>query len=168
MPDHADAFVAGFTAGLFFGKVAAAFLQFHRSGAGGTDGFRHGDVDGVELVIARQFFDDGIAAVVFKNDEMPDEVEETALLKYAAQQHFKLRHGGGRDGFTVNRAPRHEAFLVRADGADTRLQPVGNNQHGVVVEERRNLLLVGLELRERLPDVGVFVRRIFQLNDAQR
>ena len=36
------------------------------------------------------------------------------------------------------------------------------------MEERRDLLLVCLKLRERLPDVGVFVRRIFQFNDAQR
>ena len=119
-------------------------------------------------MIARQFFDDGIAAVVLKHDEMPDEIQKTALIEHAAQQNFKLRHGGGRDGFAVNGAPRHEAFLVRADGADARLQPVGNNQHGVVDEQRRNLLLVSLELCERLPDVGVFVRRIFQFNDAQR
>ena len=108
------------------------------------------------------------AAVILEHDEMPDEIQKTALVEHATQQNFKLRHGGGRDGFAVNRAPRHEAFLVRADRADARLQAVGNNQHRVVDEQRRDLLLVGLELRERLPDVGVFVRRIFQFNDAQR
>ena len=70
---------------------------------------------------------------------------------------------GGR-----NTRPRHEAFFVSADGADARLQAVGNNQHRVVDEQRRDLLLVGLELCERLPDVGVFIRRIFQFNDAKR
>ena len=122
----------------------------------------------MKLVIARQFFDDAIAAVVLEHDEMPDEVKKAAFIEHAAQQHFKLRHGGGRDGFAVNGAPRHEAFLVRADGADARLQAVGNNQHRVVDEQRRDLLLVGLKLLERLPDVGVFVRRIFQFDDTQR
>ena len=56
-----------------------------------ADGFGHGDVDGVELVIARQLLDDAIAAVVLKHDEMPDEVEKTALVKHAAQQDFQLR-----------------------------------------------------------------------------
>ena len=168
MPDDADALVARLAAGLFLGEVTGAFLQRHRPGAGGADGFGHGDIDGVELVVARQLLDDAIAAVILEHDEMPDEIEETPFVEHAAQQHFQLREFGGRDGFAINGAPRHEAFLVRADRADARLQAVGNNQHGVVDEQRRDLLLVGLELRERLPDVGVLIRRILQLDDAQR
>ena len=105
----------------------------------------------VKLVVTRYLFDDRIPAVVLEDDEMADEIEKPPFVEHAAQQHFQLRHGGGRERFAVNGAPRHEAFFIRADGADARFQAVGNYQHGVVDKQRRNLLLVGLELVERLP-----------------
>ena len=122
----------------------------------------------MKLMIARQFFDDAAAAVILEYDEMPDQGKKPALVKHAPQQDFKLWHRGGRDGFAINRAPRHEPFLIGADGANACLQAVGNYHHRVVDEKRRDLLFVCLELLERLPDVGIFVRCILQFDDTQQ
>jgi hypothetical protein len=49
-----------------------------------------------------------------------------------------------------------------------RLAAVGDDQHLVVLEGVRDLLLVGLNLVVGLPDVGVFVGRVLQLDQHQR
>ena len=69
-------------------------------------------------MVARHFLDDRSAPVIFKHDEMADQIKKPALVEHAAEQHFQLRHGDGRNRLAFNCPPRHEAFLVRADRAD--------------------------------------------------
>ena len=63
-------------------------------------------------------------------------------------------------------APGLEPLLPRGEGADARLEAVGDDQQGVVREERGNLCLVGLKLLEGRPDGGVLVGRVLELDDA--
>jgi hypothetical protein len=55
-----------------------------------------------------------------------------------------------------------------ADSEPMRVRAVGDHQHLVVLEQVRDLRLVGLDLLEGLPDVGVHVGRVLQLDDHQR
>ena len=77
----------------------------------------------------------------------------------------------GRSGRIVaagNGAPRLEPFLAGAERADARLHAVGGDQHRIGIEQRRDLRLIGLQLVERRPDVGVLVGRVLQFDDGQR
>jgi len=114
----------------------------------------------MKLVVAASFFDDALPHRL-EHDKCRTRSRKRRLSNTPRNSNFKLWHGGGRDGFAVNRAPRHEAFLVRADGADARLQAVGNNQHRVVDEQRRDLLLVGFGTVRTPARCRVFRPRIF-------
>ena len=171
MPDHTNAPVARRAAGLPARHVTAVRF-FHPVGcrrARRPQRFRHRHVDRVELVVAGHLFDDHARSRVgFKHDEMPNQVQKSALLEHAPQHDLQLRHGWRRNRLAGNRPPRHEPFPVGADCPDPRLQPVRNHQHRVVNEERRNLEFVGLELIERAPDVGALIRCVLQLDHRQR
>src|SRR5713101_3362051 len=64
-------------------------------GTRGRDRRLDGAADSVELVIARHLLRDS-ATVVLVNDEVADEVEETALLEDAADGNLQLREQRGR------------------------------------------------------------------------
>jgi hypothetical protein len=68
----------------------------------------------------------------------------------------------------VNRAPGHEALAVGRERTQQRLAAVGHHQRLVGLEDVRDLRLVGLDLVEGLPHVGVQVGRVLQLDQHQR
>src|SRR5437867_1947637 len=113
--------------------------------ASGAKRFFHGRVYGVKLMIARHFLRD-CRAVVLEHEKMADKIEKSPLIEHAAKQNLELRHRSGSNCLTGYRAPRHEAFAVRTDGSDTRIQPIGNDQDGIIGEERWNLRFVRLQL----------------------
>jgi hypothetical protein len=83
-------------------------------GYGASDGF----VDGMELVVACHLFGD-FFAVYFKDDEVVQEVEEAVFFKDAFDDDFEFCGAFGDDGFSINRAPRHEPFPIGGEGADS-------------------------------------------------
>ena len=59
---------------------------------GGPECLVHGDADGVELVIACHLFDERAAAVVLKDGEVAQEVEEIVGCEDARQHHLQFGH----------------------------------------------------------------------------
>ena len=91
-----------------------------------------------------------------------------SLLEQPRDQHLQFQHRGRGYVVALDRPPRLEPFLVGRQRADAGLQPVGDDQHLVVDEQRRDLLLVGLQLVEGVPDRGVLVAGVLQFDHAQR
>jgi hypothetical protein len=136
-------------------------------GLRGRDGGLHGAPDRVELVIAGELLHDAVV-VGLVDDEVAQEIEEAPLLEDPAQHHLELGHRGRRELFTLDGAPRRVALAVRGDRADARVDAVGDQQERVEHEERRQLVLVGLQLVEGRPDRGLFVGRVLQLDERER
>ena len=65
-------------------------------------------------------------------------------------------------------APWLEPFLASGQGADARLDAIGDDQQGVVREQGRQFSLVGLALLPCRPDGGFLVSRVLQLQQHQR
>ncbi len=170
MPDHADTAVAGGSARLMAGEVPAGAVAEGVAGCrgAGAESFLDSDADGVELVIAGHFLEQHAAGVFLEDNEVVDKIEKTPFFKHTAKQDIQLWHRGRRNGLALDGAPWHETLFVGGDGADAGFQAVGDYQKGIVGEDRGDLLLVGLELVESIPDGGVFVGRVFQLEDGQR
>ena len=107
------------------------------------------------------------AAVVLKDDEIQDVIEKATVVKQAFDQRFQF--GGSRRGdfFARDRPPGHKAIPPAAEHARPRLQPVGNHQQFIGGKERRNVLLVGLQLVEGVVDRDVFIARILQFQHGQ-
>ncbi len=120
----------------------------------------------VELVVAGDDLPN--LGVVLERDEVPDEVEEAALLKDALGRHLQAVGGLRRQLPPLDRPPRQEPLSGRGKRAHARVHPVRHDDHLVVAQESRNLLPIGLDLPVRRPDVGVFVGRILQLDQAER
>jgi hypothetical protein len=109
-----------------------------------------------------------VVPVVLEHDEVAEQVEEPPLVEHAADQHLELAHVVGRERLALDGAPGQEALLVRRQRADARFEPVADDEQLVEDEERRQLLLVGLELLERAPDGRVLARGVLQLDDGDR
>lgn len=109
------------------------------------------------------------AAVAFlKHDEEAEQVEKTARLQHALQQHLELAEVGRGVAFPRHGAPGLEPLAAGTDGADPGLDAVGGDQYGVGGEQRRDLGLVGLQLLEGAPDRGVLVGGVLELDHCQR
>ena len=145
VPDHADAPVALLAAGRRPGVVAARSSAKPCACASSAriapQRLLQRDVDGVELVVARHLLDELAAARVLEHDEVPDQIEEAALLEHAFQQHLQLGAGSAASVLALDGAPRHEPFPAGAERADARLRAVGDDQRGVGREQRRDLRL---------------------------
>ncbi len=120
----------------------------------------------MELVIAGDDLDQP-GAGGGKDGEVADQGQKTPLGEEALQQGAQLRRAIGRDRPAIHRPPGHEALAVGGQGADPRLEAVGDHQHGVGAKERRDLVLVGLELVEGPVQGGVLVPRVLQLHHGQ-
>src|SRR5690606_42067203 len=68
--------------------------------------------DGVELVIPGHLLGDRVT-VTLEDDEVAQEVEQPALVEYAADQHLERAHRRGRERLALDGAPGHEALLGR-------------------------------------------------------
>ena len=91
VPDDADAPVARLAAGLCARLVAARSLARNPARAVARRAAsppRH--VDRVELVVAGHLLDELAAAQILEDDEVPDQVEEAALLEDAFEHHLQL------------------------------------------------------------------------------
>ena len=174
VPDHTDAAVAGLARQPGIGathQVDPAHLaqpeRFRRRGAG-AQGLLDGRVDRVILVVASHLLDQHAVPRVLEDDEVADEVEEPPPVEGPLDHHLKLAEPVVRQPRPVNRPPRHEPLAVGGEGADARVNAVGDDQRLVEGEQGWNLPFVGLELVEGGPDGGVLVRGVLQLHDRQR
>ena len=123
----------------------------------------------MELVVTRDDLVECTAIRVFlEHDEVLKQVEEPLALEHATHHHFQFERGLRGIAVAVDRAPDLEPLLVRGERTDARLQPVAQDKSGVVVEKRRNLGLVRLQLGEGAPDRGVLVHSVLQLEQGER
>ncbi len=67
----------------------------------------------MELVIPGHLFDDRAVCILFKNNEMPDNIEEPALVAHTFDQDFKFRHSGRGEIVAADCSPAHEPFTAR-------------------------------------------------------
>ena len=120
------------------------------------------------MITGDQFVNCSAVWVVFEGDEVADEIEKASFLEHTTNKSLQFERSGRRIKLAFNRAPDFEPFLIRADRPDSRFESIGDNRHFVVVHQRRNLLLVGLDLivSGGEPFVGVF--RNLQLDDSKR
>ena len=81
-----------------------------------------------------------------------EQIEEAPLLEHPAHEHLQFQRRLRRIALAIDRAPDLEPFLIRRERADARFEPVGDHEHLVVVQQRGNLLLVGLKLVVRRSD----------------
>src|SRR5438128_5796905 len=106
VPHDAHPFVANLTSAPRSDKIATLGLMLHVSSGcrRSTQSLLDGHVHSMELMITCHLLRQS-RPVVLEHDEMPDEIEETKLVEHPAQQHFQLRHCGGRDRFTFDGTP---------------------------------------------------------------
>ena len=90
---------------------------------------------GVELVIAREDFDD-IASRVAEDDEILHQVEEAAAVEHALEHRLQFRRALGRQIVARHRPPWHEPFAVGGQRADAGRNAVRDHQRGIGAEQR--------------------------------
>ena len=164
MPDDADAAVAGFAARPAAGFVAGPVGEFAVSG--GAQGLGDGVADGVELVVAGDFLDDGAAG--FEDDEVAEEIGEAAFVEQAADQHLQLRPCAGRELVAGDGAPRFEQFESGGQGTDAGLGAIGHGEYGVEDEQRGDFFPVCLQLRKRGAQGSVFAGGVLEFENCER
>ncbi len=121
----------------------------------------------VELVIAGHLLDQ--PALVLEQDEVAQVVQQQFALEQAMHQRLQLAHGAQRvDRLAVDGAPGHEAFPVGRQRADTGLEAVADDQQRIAQEQVGNVVLVGLQLVEGGPQVGVLVAGVLELDHHHR
>ena len=147
--------------------AALAANALHAVGARRGDHLRDGRPHRVELVVAGDLLDQ--AAVILEQHEEAQVVQQVGRCQHAAHKGLQLVERAERvDRVAVDRAPGHEALGVGRQRAQQRVGAVGDHQHLVVLEGVGDLFLVGLDLVKGLPDVGVRVGRVLQLDQHQR
>jgi hypothetical protein len=113
----------------------------------------------VELMVAHEVLVQRTRVLVFlEDDEMMQQIEAPLPLEHPVHQQFQLQRCLRRVALTINRTPDLEPLLVRRHGTHARLQAMVHHQRRVVMQQRGNLRLVGLKLREGAPQHGVLVR----------
>ena len=165
VPDDADAAVARLSAGLLASLVAPGGFGGAQQ-LGGTQGFVHGDADGVELVVAGHLLGRR-AAVVLEHDEVPQQGEEAARLEDALQHHLQFSHVRVGKRLPGDGAPGLEPLPAASERADTGLDPVRGHQRLVHGEQRGQLGFVGLKLVPGRADGGVLVGRVLEFDQAK-
>ena len=164
VPDHSGLVVAGrlvLDAGqsvvgrvLGHGTLARSQCRDHRL------------LDRVELVVAGDDLDQPAAGFT-EHGEVAQQIEEAPLLEHALDQRGHLRHPLGLDPGAVGGAPGHEALLIRRQRADARRQTVGGHQQRIAAKQRRDLLLVSLELIEGAGQRRVLAAGGFEFDHRQ-
>ena len=134
---------------------------------GGPEGLFDGGLDGVELVVPGHLLDELPASVVIEHDEVSQEVQEVALLADAFQHYLELGEVGGAGFLVVHGLPGLEPLLPGGQGTDPGVEAIGDHQHLVHREQGGEFSFVCLELIPGVPDVGVLVGRVLELDDAQ-
>ena len=166
MPDHPDAAVAGVASGLAACLVAPALIGNLQLGR--AQGFGNCNLDGVELVIAGHLLDQRPAAIVLEHDEVPHQRQKSLPFTGAFQHHLQLGQMRAGQRLPGNGAPGFEPLPPGGEGTDASLDPVGDHEHVVHGKQGGQCGFVGLELLPSCPEGGVFIRRVLELDDAQR
>ena len=78
----------------------------------------------MELVVAGHLLDQLTAAVVVKDDEVPEQVQETIRMADSLQHDLQIGHVGVGQGLPGDGPPGLEPLPSRAEGADAGIQPV--------------------------------------------
>ena len=119
-------------------------------------------------MIAGHILDQCPASVFLEHDEVTHQREEPVVRTGALQHHLKFGHVRVGQGFARDCPPRLEPFPPGREGADSSLDAVGDHEDLVHGEQGGEFGLVGLELLPSGPDRRVFVRRVLELDHAQR
>ena len=106
--------------------------------------------------------------VHFKGDKVLEQVQKPLPLEHPAHQHFQLQRRLGGVALPINRAPHFEPLLIRGDRPHACLDAVGHHQNRIVMQQRGNLGLVGLQLRVGAPNRRLVILRALQFDEAQR
>ena len=125
-------------------------------------------VHGMELVVAGYLLDKDSPALIFEDEEVPQEVQETALVEDSAEHDLEFSQGLRGVFLTLDRPPGLEPLLACPDHPYPSLGAVGDHKEGVGGKERGNLKLVGLELMQSAPDGGVLSGGVLEFDDRQR
>lgn len=121
----------------------------------------------VELVVAGDLLDQH--PVVLEQHEEAQVIEQHRRRQRAAHQGLQFVELAERvEGVAVDGAPAHETLGISRQGTEARIGAIGHHQQAVVVKQLRNLRLVGLDLLERAPDIGMRIGRVLQLDQHQR
>ena len=171
MPDDADPAVARLAPGLLARLVSGPDLRHSVRRAvqlGRPQRLADGHLYRVKLVVARHLLRELAAARILEHHEVAHEVEEPSRREQPLDRDLQLGQVRIGEPLARDRAPRLHPLAPGRERADPRLDAVGDQQHFIEREQRRQLGLVGLELLERRPDGGVFVGRVLELDHRQR
>jgi hypothetical protein len=122
---------------------------------------------GVELVVAGDLLD-GVAVVLLKEDEVAQVIEEQFAVEEAFDHLLQLVFEQRLVVLVAQGAPGEKALLVGGQRAQARRQAIGDHQRLVADEEVGDFVLVGLQLVVGLPDVGVDIGGVLQLDHRDR
>lgn len=106
-------------------------------------------------------------SVVLEQDEIPHQLQEASSLKDPFEQDFQLGCAFVFHRLAGNSPPGLEPFPPGSKCSQAGLKTIGNNQKLVEGEEGRKFGSVGLKLVVGSPDGGLFVGRVFQLDNNQ-
>ena len=135
------------------------------TGAACLDDALHHCTHRMELVVARDLLD---TAVLLEQDEVLQVLQEEVLAKQTTDHGFKLLEFPERvQRHPVDGSPSVKALLISGQRPQACQEEVGDRQHLVEHEEVRDVFLVGLELVKGVPDVGVGISGVLQLQDRQ-
>jgi len=95
-------------------------------------------------------------------------VEKQRRLEEAAHQRFQLEFQQRPVILVGNCPPGLHALLIRRQGTQPCGETVADHHRHVGVEQVADFFLVGLDLVEGIPDVGLLVGRVLQLDHRQR
>ena len=162
VPDHSDSPVPRVSAVLPVGVCLNLTLELSC-----PEGLFHRGLDGVELVVPGHLLDQFPAAVIVEDNEVPDQGEEIAPVADPFQHRLELREVGGAGFLVVHGFPGFEPLLTGGEGAYPGVESVGDHLELVQGEQGGEFFLVVLELLPGVPDVGVLISRVLELDDAQ-
>ena len=134
---------------------------------GGTNRGLDGAIDCVVLVVARHDLRQAAAGFA-EHGEVTQHIEEPLLLEHALDQRRKFRQALFQNSLAIRGAPRHEAFQVGGQRSHARRDAIRRDQQRIGVKQRRNLLLVSLQLVERARQVRACAARRLQLDHGKR
>ena len=143
----------------------------HTTSAITTDACRRergqqGFMGGMELMIGGDLLAE-LAAIVFKGDEVPQQVQKAAGFKDTVNQKAQRVIPPVHEFLPVDGLPGQEAFVGGTQAAHGGLEAIADGQHGVVGHEVGNIRLIGLQLVPCLLHRGVGVRHVFEFKEAQ-
>ena len=121
----------------------------------------------MELVVPSHLLDQFPAPIVIEHDEVSQEGQEVALVADSFQHHLEFGEVGSAGFLVLHGLPGLEPLLPGGQGADPGMESVGDHQDLVHGEQGGKFGLVCLELIPGVPNVGVLVGRVLELDDAQ-